>query len=81
MKATEIKEYLTTTYGKVTHDVDKLEGACKEVAHIHSVDPEDIFHFMVENQEIVQLYTHSYGFNTAYGRQLKTQFSEVYDSM
>lgn len=81
MKAKEIEKYLTDTYGKVVHDVNRMEFACKEVASIHEVKAKDIFHFMVENTPIKGLYTHSYGFNTAYGRELKNHFSEVYDSM
>ena len=76
-----MKKYLTEKYGKVVHDVNKMEVACREVADVHEVDPKEIFHFMVENTPIKGLYTHSYGFNTAYGRELKSQFSEVYDSM
>ena len=81
MKANEIEKYLMDTYGKVVHDVNRMEVACEEVAYIHDVKPKEIFHFMVENKSIEGLHTHSYGFNTAYGRQLKTQFSVMYDSM
>ena len=79
MKATQMHKYLMDNYGKVVHDMDNMEYACKQVAKGRDITPKDIFFFMIEDKPIESMYTHSYGFNTREGRALKEQFEYFYD--
>lgn len=78
MKAKQMHKYLMDNYGKVVHDMDNMEYACGELANLHDVTPKEVFLFMVENEPIEGMYTHSYGFNTREGRALKEQFQLYY---
>ena len=78
MKAKQMENYLLETYGKVVHDMNSMEYACSELANLHDIKAKDIFFFMVENEPIPSMYTHSYGFNTNEGRALKQQFEAYY---
>ena len=74
-----IERYLTERYGVVRHDVSKLMKASRAVAKRHGCKPIEVFHFMIENEPIDGLYTHSYGFNTRLGRHIKDEFTQKYN--
>ncbi len=78
MKAKQMESYLLDNYGVVRHDTGKMEYACIQLANDLKVKPEEIFFFMVENEPIEGLYTHSYGFNTRQGRGIKESFESYY---
>lgn len=78
MKAKEMESYLLETYGKVVHEMEAMEYACKEVAKGHDITTEEVFFFMVEDKPISSMYTHYYGFNTRSGRILKQEFENIY---
>jgi hypothetical protein len=80
MTAEEIKKYLIDNYGSVKqeHNVEAMSYACNKIAKNHEVNAKDVFHFMVEQQPINSLMTHSYGFNTASGRELRARFEGWY---
>lgn len=79
LTARGIERYLTERYGVVRHDVVKLNKASQEVAKIYGCKPIEVFHFMIENQPIDGLYTHSYGYNTRAGRYIKDIFTQKYN--
>ena len=74
-----IKRYLTERYGVVRHDIVKLKKASQAVAKIYGCKPVQVFHFMIEDEPIDGLYTHSYGFNTRAGRHIKDTFTQKYN--
>ena len=78
LTAKGIEKYLTENYGNCRHDAEKMVKACKEVSQIHNCKSLEVFHFMVEQQPIPGLYTHSYGFNTREGRMIREEFEYFY---
>lgn len=76
-----IKNYLSKNYGEVKHDCDKLKIACQTISKRYGCTPTEVFHFMIENEPITGLYTHSYGFNTRSGRGIKEEFTNEYYSL
>ena len=74
-----IKDYITVNYGEVRHNLRRMAKACKIVAKIYGYTPKQIFHFMIEQTNLGG--THSYGFNTAYGREIRDEFEVQYHEM
>ena len=74
-----IKEYLTDNYGQPRHDCKSLKRACEIVAKRHDLSPEDLFHFLVEDEPVQGMYLHSYGFHTRAGREITRQLEEEYN--
>ena len=74
-----IKDYITENYGEVRHNLRRMAKACKIVAKIYGYTPKQIFHFMIEQTNLSG--THSYGFNTAYGREIRDEFEVQYHNM
>jgi len=72
------KEYILNEYGYIKHDIKKLVKASRTTAKQYNCSPLEIFFFMIENEPIKNLYTHSYGFNTAGGREIKETFKNNY---
>lgn len=71
-----IKDYITENYGEIRHDLKRMAKACRIVAKIYGYTPKQIFHFMIEQVSLGG--THSYGFNTAYGREIREEFNTQY---
>jgi hypothetical protein len=71
-----IKDYITENYGEVRHDLKRMAKACRIVAKIYGYTPKQIFHFMIEQVSLGD--THSYGFNTAYSREIREEFHTQY---
>ena len=74
-----IRNYLTENYGEIRHNVKRLAIACIEVGKIYGYTPKQIFHFMIEQVPVDR--SHSYGFNTAYGRDIREEFEVQYYGM
>ena len=74
-----IEDYITENYGELRHNVKRMAKACREVAKIYGYTPKQIFHFMIEQTNLGG--THSYGFNTAYGREIREEFEVQYHEM
>jgi len=72
------RSYIQDNYGAVRHDLKALVGACRLIAKKYNVSPSQIFHFMIENEPINELYTHSYNFNSRDGRDIKYDFEYEY---
>jgi hypothetical protein len=74
-----IKDYITENYGEARHNLKRMAKACRIVAKIYGYTPKQIFHFMIEQVSLSG--THSYGFNTAYGREIREEFEVQYHEM
>lgn len=70
--------YLYDNYGKVRHNMNAMVSACRTIGREYGVTPLKVFHFIVEQEPIEELYTHSYGFNTSNGRALREEFEGYY---
>ena len=81
MTATQIKTYLENEYGECKHDAYAMAEAINQTQQDMDYDDEwDLFHLLVENKPIPKLYTHSYGFHTANGRNIiETIKSKYYE--
>lgn len=71
-------DYIHYHYGYLKHDIKKLIKASRITAKKYNVSPLQIFLFMIENEPIKKLNTHSYGFNTVGGREIKQTFKNNY---
>ena len=74
-----IRDYIIEQYGEVRHNLRRMAKACRIVAKIYGYTPKEIFHFMIEQKPLTG--THSYGFNTAYGREIREEFEVQYHEM
>ena len=74
-----IKDYITENYGEVRHDIKRMARACRIIAKIYGYTPKQIFHFMIEQEPLMG--THSYGFNTRYGREIRAEFEVKYNNL
>jgi hypothetical protein len=73
-----INNYLINNYGYNKHNNKKLLKASRITAKQYKVKAKDIFFFMIENEPIRELRTHSYDFNTSGGREIKETFKNNY---
>ena len=73
-----IKNYLINNYGELRHEPTKLKIACQKISKIYKCTPLEVFHFMIEQTPISNLHTHSYGFNTSLGRDIRNEFKYYY---
>ena len=78
LTAPGIRNYIIKNYGVMRHSEFDLLRACRVISNRYGFSPADVFHFIIENQDIEGSYVNSYGFNTAFGRSIKQEFSEVY---
>lgn len=76
-----IRTYLIRNYGVVRHNCEKLKKSCQFISRRYGCPPVKVFHFMIEDEPIDGLYTHSYGFNTRLGRAIKDEFTIKYNSL
>tara|TARA_R110000751_G_scaffold134586_1_gene237066 strand:- start:126 stop:386 length:261 start_codon:yes stop_codon:yes gene_type:complete len=73
------ENYIYYNYGYLKHDIKKLVKASKQTAKQYNVSPLQMFLFMIEQQPINELCTHSYIFNTSVGREVKETFKNYYN--
>jgi hypothetical protein len=74
------ENYIYHNYGYLKHDIKKLVKASKETAKQYNVSPLQMFLFMIKQQPINELHTHSYTFNTRTGREVKETFKYFYNN-
>ena len=72
------QNYIYYNYGYLKHDIKKLIKASRETAKKYNCTPLQMFLFMIEDKPIKTLFTHSYGFNTRTGREIKETFKNNY---
>ena len=83
MTGQEVEDYIKNELGhEPRHDVNAISHAANEVAYLYSSSTtvEQVVRFMLANEEIPTLATHSYGFHTRSGRGLRELFTENYYS-
>ena len=78
LTAKGIERYLTETYGECRHNPKAMAHAAKQVAKTIKCKPSEVFHFVIENEDIPGLYLKSYGFHTRDGREVIRQFESYY---
>lgn len=75
-----IKKYLIDNYKECRHDTDALKKASQIIAKKYKCKAIEVFHFMIEQTPINNLHTHSYGFNTRLGREIRSEFEYYYNN-
>jgi len=76
-----VTNYLLDNYGQIKHDAENMATAVNNTAKNYKLKPFDVFLLIVENKPIIGAYTHSYGFNTRYGRAIIESFKQNYYSL
>ncbi len=72
------ENYIYYNYGYLKHDIKQIVQASRETAKKYNCTPLDIFFFIIDDEPIKKLYTHSYGFHTSEGREVKQNFKNNY---
>lgn len=78
MKATQVKDYIENTLNKVPkHNCKALAKSITKASKKFDQDENDMMQLLLYNKPIGG-YTHSYGFHTAYGRELIETMQHYY---
>lgn len=72
-----IVDYIEATYGPLRHNADHMAQAIRKTANKFKVNKVDLFHLIIETRGNI-MGTTSYGFQTAYGRELVNDFQSNY---
>ena len=79
MTSKDIKNYIRLDLGRdMQHDPEMLLEATQETASTFDLDEWKVLRLVLANEPI--LGTHSYGFQTAYGRSIIENFTFIYHS-
>ena len=81
MNAKQIQTYLISNYGEIRHDAEQMAKAIEQTANEHEINKRALFLMIVENEPIISQFnppTHSYGFQTRYGREIINTFNDYY---
>tara|TARA_R100001463_G_scaffold3217_4_gene13220 strand:- start:959 stop:1228 length:270 start_codon:yes stop_codon:yes gene_type:complete len=75
----QVENYITTQLEcKPRHNCIALAEAINHIADEVDYEPFALMQLLLENKEIPDLHTHSYGFHTANGRSLIERMQETY---
>lgn len=78
MRATQVKDYIVNTLEQTPrHNCSALAKAITKASKKFEQDQLDMMRLLLENKAIGG-YTHSYGFHTAYGRELIETMQDYY---
>lgn len=81
MKNTISKKYIVDhivgNYGEMRHDADRMVRALRVTAKEYELNVKDLFHYIIERSNTIPMAT-SYGFDTAYGREIRETFTNNY---
>jgi hypothetical protein len=78
MKAKQVKDYIEITLEQTPrHSCNALAKAITKSSKKFDQDELDMMYLLLENKPIGG-YTHSYGFHTAYGRELIETMQQYY---
>lgn len=72
-----IIDYITSNYGAMNHDIYRMYYAILSTAKVYKLNKKDLFHYIIERTSSIPLTT-SYGFDTAYGRDIRDRFEFEY---
>jgi len=79
MTGKQVKGYIKYTLQKTPrHDCYALAQAITDVSMDMDYDECELMYLLLENRPIDALHTHSYGFNTANGREIINKIKEYY---
>ena len=71
MTGEQVRKYIENELGcEPVHDVDALASAIEEMAEEIDANKRELMELLLDNRPITALYTHSYGFHTANGREI-----------
>lgn len=74
-----IVNYITEQYGTFKHNIDDFIRAIRETSKEYKLNKKDLFHYIIERASTISG-TQSYGFDTAYGREIRQTFEANYYS-
>ena len=78
MRATQVKDYIVNTLEQEPrHNCSALAKAITRASKKFNQNQFDMMYLLLENSPI-DSYTHSYGFHTAYGRELIETMQDYY---
>jgi hypothetical protein len=78
MRATQVKDYIVNTLEQEPrHNCSALAKAITRASKKFNQNQFDMMYLLLENSPI-DSYTHSYGFHTAYGRELINTMQDYY---
>ena len=78
MRATQVNDYIVNTLEQEPrHNCSALAKAITKASKKFGQDQLDMMRLLLENRPI-DGYTHSYGFHTAYGRELINTMQDYY---
>ena len=72
-----IIDYITSNYGPMKHDIYRMHNAIITTAKEYKLDKKSLFHYIIERTGTISGAT-SYGFDTAYGREIRKRFEYEY---
>jgi hypothetical protein len=72
-----ITEYIIDNYGAMRHDADRMIRAIRATAEEFGLNKKDLFFYIIERRGNITGAT-SYGFDTAYGREIRATFENKY---
>jgi hypothetical protein len=75
-----ITDYITSNYGEMRHNATRLAKAIRYTAKAHELDKKALFHYIIERSNGITGAT-SYGFDTAYGRDIRETFVHNYKNL
>lgn len=70
-------DYIESNYGEMKQDSDKFVKALRDTANEFGLNKKDLFHYIIERKSTISG-TQSYGFDTAYGREIRRTFESNY---
>jgi hypothetical protein len=75
-----ITDYITSNYGEMRHNATRLAKAIRYTAKAYELDKKALFHYIIERSNGITGAT-SYGFDTAYGRDIRGTFAHNYKNL
>ena len=79
MTGEQVEKYIMRDLGMIPrHDCYALAGAITDMAEELDHDECELMYLLLENRPINVLYTHSYGFHTANGREIINNLQHKY---
>jgi len=69
--------YITKNYGEMRHCPKKLVSALNKTAKSFDLNKVNLFHYIIERKPTISG-TQSYGFDTAFGREIRKTFEYNY---
>lgn len=74
-----VTDYIVKTYGEMRHSAEGMVRAINETARAYQLNKKHLFHYIIERKSTIPMAT-SYGFDTAYGREIRETFGNYYNN-